>query len=111
MTLESHPRWPRKTLKSHSITPLSLKPVSLLVSRLLCLYLSHLSVTAGKLEEALEKYKRSQEFGVERASVHIRNVERFTYIITHTHVFFSQVSAKILGKRMQKVQESDKSEE
>lgn len=29
---------------------------------------------AGKLEEALEKYKLSQQFGVERAAVHIRNV-------------------------------------
>jgi len=48
----------------------------------------------GRLEEALEKYKRSQEFGVERASVHIRNV-----------------SAKILGKRMEKAGESAKSEE
>lgn len=33
--------------------------------------------TAGRLEEALEKYKRSQQFGVERAAVHIRNVRAF----------------------------------
>ncbi|KAI3600395.1 tpr repeat-containing protein [Moniliophthora roreri] len=37
----------------------------------------------GRLEEALEHYKRSREFGVERAAMHIRNV-----------------SAKILGQRM-----------
>ncbi|KXN81544.1 hypothetical protein AN958_04481 [Leucoagaricus sp. SymC.cos] len=37
----------------------------------------------GKLEEALEKYKLSKQFGVERAAMHIRNV-----------------SAKILGKKM-----------
>jgi len=29
---------------------------------------------AGKLEEALEMYKRSKQFGVERAALHIRNV-------------------------------------
>lgn len=29
---------------------------------------------AGKLDEALEKYKLSKQFGVERAAVHIRNV-------------------------------------
>jgi pentatricopeptide repeat protein len=29
---------------------------------------------AGRLEEALEMYKRSKEFGVERAALHIRNV-------------------------------------
>jgi len=51
-------------------------------------------IPAGKLEEALEQYKRSKEFGVERAAVHIRNV-----------------SAKILGQRMKKAEESGKSEE
>ncbi|KAF8998553.1 hypothetical protein BDQ17DRAFT_1247511, partial [Cyathus striatus] len=48
----------------------------------------------GRLEEALEKYKRSKEYGVERAAVHIRNV-----------------SAKILGQRANAAQESGKSEE
>ncbi|KAF9045709.1 TPR-like protein [Hymenopellis radicata] len=38
----------------------------------------------GQLEEALEQYKRSKKFGVERAAMHIRNV-----------------SAKILGQRLQ----------
>jgi hypothetical protein len=28
----------------------------------------------GRLEDALTYYKRSEEFGVERAAVHIRNV-------------------------------------
>jgi len=28
----------------------------------------------GRLDEALEKYKLSQQFGVERAAIHIRNV-------------------------------------
>ncbi|KAH8116407.1 TPR-like protein [Phellopilus nigrolimitatus] len=37
----------------------------------------------GRLEEALTQYKRSNEYGVERAQVHIRNV-----------------SAKILGQKM-----------
>ncbi|KAF9447516.1 TPR-like protein [Macrolepiota fuliginosa MF-IS2] len=41
----------------------------------------------GRLEDALEKYKLSKEFGVERAAVHIRNV-----------------SAKILGKKMKQAE-------
>ncbi|KAJ3562592.1 hypothetical protein NP233_g9477 [Leucocoprinus birnbaumii] len=44
----------------------------------------------GKLEEALEKYKVSKAFGVERAAMHIRNV-----------------SAKILGKQMKKPEGED----
>ncbi|KAF8199134.1 hypothetical protein BJ912DRAFT_689467 [Pholiota molesta] len=47
----------------------------------------------GQLEDALEKYKLSQQFGVERAGVHIRNV-----------------SAKILGKRLKEEEASDKPE-
>lgn len=30
--------------------------------------------TGGRLEDALTYYKRSKDFGVERATVHIRNV-------------------------------------
>ncbi|KAF9526139.1 hypothetical protein CPB83DRAFT_770842 [Crepidotus variabilis] len=45
----------------------------------------------GRLEEALEEYKRSQKFGVERAAVHIRNV-----------------GAKILGQKMKELDNSDK---
>ena len=30
--------------------------------------------TGGRLEEALEYYKRSKDFGVDRAAMHIRNV-------------------------------------
>lgn len=44
----------------------------------------------GHLEEALEYYEHSKKHGVERASMHIRNV-----------------SAKILGKRMQTAKEPD----
>ncbi|PPQ66653.1 hypothetical protein CVT26_009407 [Gymnopilus dilepis] len=47
----------------------------------------------GKLEEALEKYKLSEQFGVARASMHIRNV-----------------SAKLLQKKMASSQEPEKSE-
>ncbi|CDO71147.1 hypothetical protein BN946_scf184845.g17 [Trametes cinnabarina] len=42
----------------------------------------------GFLEEALEQYKRSKEYGVERAAMHIRNV-----------------SAKILGKKMKEAED------
>ncbi|KAL7283949.1 hypothetical protein ACG7TL_001221 [Trametes sanguinea] len=45
----------------------------------------------GFLEEALEQYKRSKEYGVERAAMHIRNV-----------------SAKILGKKMKAAEEESK---
>ncbi|KJA15242.1 hypothetical protein HYPSUDRAFT_48564 [Hypholoma sublateritium FD-334 SS-4] len=48
----------------------------------------------GRLEEALEKYKLSQQFGVERAAVHIRNV-----------------GAKILGQRLKQKEASEKPEE
>lgn len=48
----------------------------------------------GRLEEALDKYKRSKDHGVERAAIHIRNV-----------------SAKILGKKMKAAEQSEKSEE
>ncbi|KAI0654879.1 hypothetical protein C8Q70DRAFT_1058059 [Cubamyces menziesii] len=47
----------------------------------------------GFLEEALEQYKRSKEFGVDRAAMHIRNV-----------------SAKILGKKMKAAEEASKEE-
>ncbi|KAL9713777.1 hypothetical protein Ac2012v2_003388 [Leucoagaricus gongylophorus] len=46
----------------------------------------------GRLEEALEKYKISKEFGIERAAMHIRNV-----------------SAKILGKRIRQEENADTS--
>ncbi|KAI0788800.1 hypothetical protein C8Q75DRAFT_767991 [Abortiporus biennis] len=42
----------------------------------------------GKLEEALVQYKRSKDFGIEKAAVHIRNV-----------------SAKILGQRLKKAEQ------
>ncbi|KAI0371401.1 TPR-like protein [Pilatotrama ljubarskyi] len=48
----------------------------------------------GFLEEALEQYKRSKEYGVERAAMHIRNV-----------------SAKILGKKMKAAEESTKQDD
>ncbi|KAF8899606.1 hypothetical protein CPB84DRAFT_1847628 [Gymnopilus junonius] len=48
----------------------------------------------GKLEEALEKYKLSEQFGVARAAVHIRNV-----------------SAKLLQKRMTESQGASKPEQ
>ncbi|KAJ7695100.1 hypothetical protein B0H17DRAFT_1056400 [Mycena rosella] len=45
----------------------------------------------GKLEEALEQYKRSKDHGVERAALHIRNV-----------------SAKILGRKLKEAEEAEK---
>ncbi|KAA1468768.1 TPR-like protein, partial [Dentipellis sp. KUC8613] len=45
----------------------------------------------GRLEEALEYYKRSKEFGVDRAAMHIRNV-----------------SAKILGQKLKAEEEAAK---
>jgi len=48
----------------------------------------------GLLEEALEQYKRSKEYGVDRAGMHIRNV-----------------SAKILGKNLESLKKAEKNEE
>ncbi|KAF8449068.1 hypothetical protein L210DRAFT_3523825 [Boletus edulis BED1] len=47
---------------------------------------------AGQLEEALKYYKRSQDNGVDRAAMHVRNV-----------------SAKILGKQIQAAEAEDRS--
>ncbi|KAF9786486.1 hypothetical protein BJ322DRAFT_1108332 [Thelephora terrestris] len=44
----------------------------------------------GRLEDALTYYKRSKDFGVERAAVHIRNV-----------------SAKIFGKKMKEAEQTE----
>lgn len=38
--------------------------------------------TDGRLEDSLTYYKRSQEFGVERAAVHIRNVGPISTFLT-----------------------------
>ncbi|KAF5338611.1 hypothetical protein D9611_012813 [Ephemerocybe angulata] len=46
----------------------------------------------GRLEEALEKYTLSKQYGVERAAVHIRNV-----------------GAKILGKKLKDAEQSGES--
>ncbi|KAL0953487.1 hypothetical protein HGRIS_004717 [Hohenbuehelia grisea] len=64
---------------------------------------------AGRLEEALEHYQRSEKFGVERASIHIRNASIFiceSGVFRLMFIYFPQVSAKILGKRMQAAKES-----
>ncbi|KAG8911101.1 hypothetical protein FRC00_007066 [Tulasnella sp. 408] len=45
---------------------------------------------SGELEEALEQYKRSKQYGVEKADMHVRNV-----------------SAKILGKKMKEAAERE----
>ena len=66
-----------------------------------------MKIIAGNLEEALEEYKRSLKFGVERAAVHIRNV-RSPQIFSCDFIFTPQVGAKILGKQM-KAPKSDKS--
>ncbi|KAG8881573.1 hypothetical protein FRB97_009407 [Tulasnella sp. 331] len=49
---------------------------------------------AGHLEDALEEYKRSKEYGVEKAAMHIRNV-----------------SAKILGKKLKEAAEEEAKKE
>jgi len=45
----------------------------------------------GRLEDALTQYKKSRDFGVERAAVHIRNV-----------------GAKIMGQRLKAAQDAEK---
>lgn len=50
----------------------------------------HSHFPGGRLEEALEQYKHSKEYGVERASMHIRNVcaeflmQLSLYLIEHS---------------------------
>lgn len=64
-------RYPPKIQKLHSILPPSWRLVSVQPRQLLSCaqYL-----VGGHLEEALAQYKRSKEYGVERAAMHIRNV-------------------------------------
>ena len=40
---------------------------------------SEMSAPGGKLEEALEQYKRSKIHGIQRADMHIRNVSTLRY--------------------------------
>lgn len=58
----------------------------------------------GQLEEALEQYRKSKEFGVDRAAMHMRNVSpgNHSYPIIEPHA--SQVSAKILGKKLKEAE-------
>ena len=71
LIVELRPPCRRKTLKSLSIMLLFWK----LVRAFIYIYCNFiLMCVAGRLEEALEMYKRSKEFGVERAALHIRNV-------------------------------------
>jgi hypothetical protein len=44
-----------------------------------CYYFNNLSELGGQLEEALVQYKRSKQFGVDRAAMHIRNVSSVLY--------------------------------
>jgi hypothetical protein len=62
-------------------------------------------LTGGRLEDALTYYKRSKDFGVERAALHIRNV-RLSSVTPHgpPQVHQIQVSAKIFGKKMKEVE-------
>ena len=45
-------------------------------------------------------YKRSKQFGVERAALHIRNVRVGLLWVFNPYKYSSQVGAKILGQRM-----------
>ena len=85
--VELHPPCRRKTLKLPSITLLFWKLVRCILIFIASLYLSGTCV-AGKLEEALEMYKRSKQFGVERAAIHIRNVRVGLPVLTSMHEYF-----------------------
>ena len=67
--------------------------------------------TGGHLEDALTHYKRSKKYGVDRAELHIRNVRFHPFFSFNDRmplmfdVWNSQVSAKILGKRMKDAEE------
>lgn len=67
-------------------------------------------ISAGRLEDALKEYKRSQQYGVERAAMHIRNVCTVVILTRDRLLNVSfQVSAKILGQRMQAAEKSEES--
>jgi hypothetical protein len=56
---------------------------------------------AGRLEEALAQYKRSKQFGVDRAAMHIRNVNFFPPTrLSRSSISMPKVSAKILGQKL-----------
>jgi hypothetical protein len=61
-------------------------------------------VSGGKLEEALEQYKRSRKHGIERAEMHIRNVStlRYTRNCLAHGTWYLQVGAKLLGQMAEK---------
>lgn len=61
----------------------------------------------GLLEESLDQYKKSKEFGVERAAMHMRNVRSlriFWQACIDVALLLLQVSAKILGKQMKEAE-------
>ena len=71
LSIELHPPCHQKTLKLLSIMLLFWK----LVRPFVYIYCNFIVMCiAGKLEEALEMYKHSKQFGAERAALHIRNV-------------------------------------
>jgi hypothetical protein len=81
------------------------------VLHLLCLFVKY-NRTAGRLEEALIQYKRSEERGVERATIHIRNVgfELLALGILEVHFYLRfQVSAKILGQKTKHIEDTGES--
>jgi len=65
---------------------------------------------AGQLEEALKQYKRAKEYGVERATMHIRNVSNTNLDLSPNSYASLQVSAKILGKSMKIAENTDNTE-
>ncbi|KIM82950.1 hypothetical protein PILCRDRAFT_69846 [Piloderma croceum F 1598] len=73
----------QQLIKSHNSIAASLSPDDPEIAFNLAAVLE----ATGRLEEALVHYKRSEEHGVERAAMHIRNV-----------------SAKILGQKAKKVE-------
>ena len=62
------------------------------------------SLTGGRLEDALTYYKRSKDFGVERAAVHIRNVR----LCCFHHASWSASNALHAGQRQDLRQEVER---
>ena len=60
----------------------------------------------GFLEESLDQYKKSKEFGVDRAAMHMRNVSAYhlSLACAPSDSKVLQVSAKILGKKMKEAE-------
>lgn len=103
-----------KTQRSPSTSPQFSKPVSNVLPNSSTLARADADPRAGgRLEESLVHYKRSKDYGVERAAMHIRNVSPCPSSATEraTADPSPQVSAKILGQKLKQAEQQTQASE